>query len=125
MNTAVSRLEMITPSSKQGVISKSLRRDTLCQPSLSLQISILVDKFKSNCRVLLTVTSKNVDSDRPIRFNADPSGILVSIGFPTDRCVEITGDCTDELKQKFNAVEFTGVLFTATGLLYIAIDSHR
>ena len=41
ISTALSRLEIITPSSKQGVISKSLRRETLCQPSLSLQIAIL------------------------------------------------------------------------------------
>ena len=44
--TTESRLEMITPSSKQGVISNSLRRETVSQPSLSLQTAaILDDKF--------------------------------------------------------------------------------
>jgi hypothetical protein len=46
ISTAESRLEMITPSSKQGVISKSLRRETASQPSLSLQTAILDDNFK-------------------------------------------------------------------------------
>ena len=46
INTAESKLEMITPSSKQGVISKSLRRETASQPSLSLQVAILNDRFK-------------------------------------------------------------------------------
>ena len=46
ISTAESRLEMITPSSKQGVISNSLRLETVSQPSLSLQTAaILDDKF--------------------------------------------------------------------------------
>ena len=44
IKTTESRLETITPSSKQGVISKSLRRETASQPSLSLQIAILDDR---------------------------------------------------------------------------------
>ena len=44
IETMESRLEMRTPSSKQGVVSKSLRRETASQPSLSLQIAILDDK---------------------------------------------------------------------------------
>ena len=47
INTTESRLEMITPSSKQGVISNSLRRETVPQPSLSLHTAaILDDKFQ-------------------------------------------------------------------------------
>jgi hypothetical protein len=47
ISTAESRLEMITPSSKQGVVSKYLRRETVSQPSMSLQIAIfLLTRFK-------------------------------------------------------------------------------
>ena len=46
IKTPESRPEMIMPSSKQGVKSKFLRRETVCQPSLSLQIAILVDKSR-------------------------------------------------------------------------------
>jgi hypothetical protein len=48
IKTPESRPEMIMPSSKQGVKSKFLRCETVCQPSLSLQIAILVGKFRSS-----------------------------------------------------------------------------
>ena len=50
IKTAESMPEMITPSSKQGVISNSPRRDTVSQPSPSLQTVAILDdsdKFKS------------------------------------------------------------------------------
>ena len=39
ISTAESRLEIITPSSKQGVISKSMRLETASKPSLGLTVS--------------------------------------------------------------------------------------
>ena len=74
ISTAESRLEIITPSSKQGVVSKSLRIETAFQPSLSLQIAILDDKFRKSCPLLTDSESANdasdaeLDGDRPIGF---------------------------------------------------------
>lgn len=52
IKTTERRLEIIMPSSKQGVKSYSLRRETASQPSLSLQIAIQVlDDKPSSSRV--------------------------------------------------------------------------